>query len=88
MNNNTSIKYTAVLPNEYILELKELAAKKVIPSVNYGIKRAVETYLEQSKKEKYAQSMREAAKDEEFLKRTLNAQEDFKFIDCEDIGEW
>jgi len=88
MNNNASIKYTAVLPNEYVSELKNLAAKKIIPSVNYGIKRAVEKYLEQSRKERYEQDMREAAQDKEFLKRTVNAQKDFKFVDCEGMGEW
>ena len=88
MNNNASTKYTAVLPNEYIVELRELAAKKIIPSVNYGIKNAVEEYLEQLRKERYAKNMQEAAQDEEFLKRTLNCQRDFDFVDCEGIGEW
>jgi len=88
MNNNASIKYTAVLPNEYVSELKNLAAKKIIPSVNYGIKRAVEKYLEQSRKERYEQDMQEAAQDKEFLKRTVTTQKDFTFVDCEGIGEW
>ena len=39
-------------------------------------------------KEEYEKGMQEAAKDEEFLKRTLECQEDFKFVDCENIGEW
>jgi predicted DNA-binding protein len=86
--NNTSIKYTAVLPNEYVTELKELASKKIIPSVNYGIRKAVEKYLEQAKKEIYAQNMAEAAKDEDFLKRTLDCQKDFINADCEVGGEW
>ena len=81
--NNTSIKYTVILPCEYISELKELASKKIIPSVNYGIKRAVEKYLEHEKRELYAQSMAEAAKDEDFLKRTLDCQKDFTNVDCE-----
>ena len=81
MNNNASIKYTAVLPNEYISELKELASKKMIPSVNYGIKYAVQKYLEQSKKERYAKNMQEAAQDENFLKRTLDCQKDFDFVE-------
>jgi len=88
MNNNASTKYTAVLPNEYVLELKKLASKKIIPSVNYGIKNAVEKYLEQSRKEEYEKNMQEAARDKNFLKRTLNAQKDFNFVDCEGIGEW
>ena len=88
MNNNASIKYTAVLPDEYIIELKELAAQKFIPSVNYGIKSAVKKYLEQSRKEKYEKGMQEAAKDEEFIKRTMDCQNDFDFVDSEGIGEW
>jgi len=88
MNNNASIKYTAVLPNEYIVELKDLAAKKIIPSVNYGIKNAVKKYLEQSKKERYEKGMQEAAQDEKFLKRTMDCQKNFEFVDCEGIGEW
>ena len=88
MNNNTSTKYTAVLPNEYIAELKELAAKKIIPSVNYGIKSAVAKYLEQAKREKYENNMREASQDEAYLKRTFSTQKDFTAVDCEVSGEW
>jgi hypothetical protein len=86
--NNTSIKYTVVLPSEYISELKELASKKIIKSVNNGIKIAIEKYIEQEKKELYAQSMAEAAKDENFLKRTLDCQKDFANVDCEVGEEW
>ncbi|MCL2095680.1 MAG: hypothetical protein FWH10_02110 [Oscillospiraceae bacterium] len=88
MNNNTGIKYTSVLPDEYITELRELAAKKIIPSVSYGIKVAVGKYLEQEKKERYKKYMQEASQDKAFLERTLNAQKDFSFADCEGIGEW
>ena len=69
------------IPSEYLGELQELAEKKIIPSVNYGIKRAVEKYLEQIKKEMYEKSMAEAAKDENFIKRTLEAQKDFSAAD-------
>jgi len=86
--NNMSVKYTAVLPNEYVNELRELTAKKIIPSVNYGIKKAVGKYLEQEKKEMYRKSMEEAANDPDFMKRTLDAQKDFTFVDCEVGGEW
>jgi len=85
---NINIEYTAVLPDEYVTELKKLASKKFIPSVNYGIKRAVEKYLEQVKKEVYSDVMEEADKDAAFLKRTLDTQKDFTVIDCEVGGEW
>ena len=71
---NATIKYTAVLPSEHVNELKALAAQKIIPSVNYGIKRAVEEFLDQSKREIYEKSMMEAVKDAAFLKRTLDTQ--------------
>jgi hypothetical protein len=86
--NNINLKYTAVLPNEYVSELKALAAKKIIPSVNYGIKKAVAKYLEESKKEIYEKSMAEAAKDKNFLKRTSDCQNDFINVDSEAGEEW
>lgn len=86
--NNTSIKYTVALPSEYISELKELASKKIIKSVNNGIKIAIEKYIQQEKKELYERSMTEAAKDEDFLKRTLDCQKDFANVDCEVGGKW
>ena len=39
-------------------------------------------------KEEYEKNMQEAAQDEEFLKRTLECQEDFKFVDYENIEEF
>jgi metal-responsive CopG/Arc/MetJ family transcriptional regulator len=86
--NNINTKYTVTLPSDYVKDLKELSAKKIIPSVNYGIKRAVEKYLAQTKKEIYETSMAEAVKDEAFLKRTLDTQKDFNNVDCEVGGEW
>ena len=40
-----------------------------------------------NEKEGYKKNLKEAAQDDEFIKRTLNAQEDFKFVDCESIEE-
>ncbi len=83
-----NIKYTAVLPIDYVNELKELASKKIIPSVNFGIRLAIENYISQSKKELYQKQMTEAAKDEGFMKRTLETDEAFKNVDNEVGGQW
>lgn len=84
---NVNTKYTAVLPSEHINELKQLASEKFIPSVNYGIKRAVEQYLEQVKKQVYEQHMAEAVKDAAFLTRTLNTEKSFSAICICGVGD-
>jgi len=83
-----NIKYTAVLPSDYVNELKELASKKIIPSVNFGIRLAIENYISQSKKESYQKQMNAAAKDEGFMKRTLETGDAFKNVDNEVGGQW
>ena len=83
-----SIKYTAVLPVKFVSELKELASMKVIPSVNYGIREAIEHYIAECKCELYAQQMMEAAENKEYMERTLDTQEAFKHTDSEVGGHW
>jgi|BioPla2DNA2_1021312.scaffolds.fasta_scaffold02014_18 metal-responsive CopG/Arc/MetJ family transcriptional regulator len=83
-----TIRYTATLPSEYIDELKELVDTQKIPSVNYAIREAVEEYLVQAKKAKYNEQMKDAAKDEAFINRTMTCAEDFSFSDSEVQGEW
>lgn len=83
-----NIKYTAVLPSDYVKELKELASEKIIPSVNFGIRLAIENYISERKKELYQKQMKEAAKDEGFMKRTLETQDAFINVDNEVGGQW
>jgi len=84
----TNIRYTAMLPEKDVLILKELVASKVIPSVNSGIRDAIETYIDACKREQYALRMREAAQDKDFMKRTMDAQNAFRDVDSEVGGEW
>lgn len=84
----SSIKYTAVLPAEYVESLKRMAKRKEIPSVNYGIRQAVGNYLNDEKKARYEQAMRQAAQDNDYMARTLEAQEAFAAVDAEEWGEW
>ena len=84
----TNIRYTAVLPEKDVLMLKELVSSKVIPSVNSGIREAIESYIETCKRERYARLMQEAAQDKEFMKRTMDAQNAFREVDGAVGGEW
>lgn len=88
LQNTQNIKYMAVLPNEYVLELKELAAKKFIPSVNFGIRLAIENFITESKSELYQKQMEAAAKDKRFINRTIETQEAFTNADSEVGGQW
>jgi hypothetical protein len=83
-----SIKYTAVLPAKFVAELKDLASRKVIPSVNSGIMDAIEHYIADCKHELYVQQMTEAAKNKGYMKRMLDTQEAFENADSEAGGQW
>lgn len=88
MQNQGSVKYTAILPTNCIEALKFMAQQKRIPSVNQGIRQAVEEYVAAQKKALYAQEMLSAARDEDFMQRTLDMQEAFSAVDSEEMGAW
>ncbi len=88
LNVSKTIRYTTTLPEMYIAELKEMAQAKVIPSVNYAIREALDDYLKQMKKNEYEAKIREAAKDNAFIQRTMQCAEDFSYSDSEVQGEW
>jgi hypothetical protein len=88
LKDKPTIKYTATLPESSVDELKMLAEKKVIPSVNFAIREAIEVYIVQTKKELYQKQIKEASKDEVFLKRTINCDNDFSFVDSEVGRDW
>ena len=83
-----SIKYTTVLPAKFVADLKELASRKVIPSVNFGIRDAIEHYIADCKREQYVQQMTEAANNKGFMERTLDTQDAFTDADGEVGGQW
>lgn len=86
-----SIKYTVVLSESSVAQLKELANKKIISSVNAGVREAVEDYLIKVRKELYKKELQEAVKDPEFIKRTEETMQAFKNVDQEAeemIPEW
>ena len=76
------------MTEETFEELKFLVKEKQVPSINYAIKKAIDDYLEQTKKLEYDKLMSEAGKDKDFLMRTIQCSEDFNEIDNEVAGEW
>lgn len=83
-----TIKYTATLPESSVDELKMLAKRKIIPSVNFAIREAINLYIAQTKRELYEKEMQKAAKDKDFLMRTMESDKDFCFIDSEVGKDW
>jgi 3-deoxy-D-arabino-heptulosonate 7-phosphate (DAHP) synthase class II len=69
-------------------ELRALARKKEVPSVNHAILEAVSAYLKEKNEAMYEAAMREAARDKAFLARTAQCAEDFKHVDSEGLEEW
>jgi len=84
----TSVKYTTVLPKVCIDEMKNLADKKIIPSVSQGIRLAIENFIESKKQMAYANSLKDAASNNAFIKRTMDTQNDFAVVDNEGVGSW
>jgi len=88
---SNGVKYTVVLPESDIQQLKELASKNKIASVNAGVREAVEAYIVQQKKEMYKKDLQEANEDPEFIQRNEDIQGAFKHSDDETKGmikEW
>lgn len=77
------IKYTTVLPKRVVEELRTLTILQIIPSINQGIQKAIESFLVEKKKEQYKKQMKQASSDEAFLKRTRDTQTAFENIDSE-----
>ena len=78
-----NIKYTTILPQVCVDELRRMADKKEIPSVNQGIRAAVADFVNAHKRRKYQLGMHEAAADQAFITRTLETQKAFEATDAE-----
>lgn len=88
MQAQKTVKYTTVLPYDCVEELKEMAKKRRIASVNQGIRQAIERFISEEKKQQYAKEMMEAAQDPDYMARTLQTQEAFAAIDAEEMKHW
>lgn len=88
---DNSVKYTVVLPESSINELKELVGNNKITSVNAGVREAIKEYIVKTKTESYRSKLNEAVKDPDFIKRTEDVMKSFTYLDKETeemIPEW
>jgi len=85
---NQMIKYTAVLPRDCVSELRSMADKKVISSVNQGLRIAVEDFVKARKEHEYRHSIDEASRDKTFIRRMTDTMKAFEFADAKVDGEW
>ena len=83
-----TIRYTATLPLDHVNKLRALAKEKKIPSVNYAINSAIDSYIRERKAAEYEAQMKDAGQDKAFMSRTMNCADDFSAIDGEVDGKW
>ncbi|HQO70516.1 MAG: hypothetical protein GX660_21805 [Clostridiaceae bacterium] len=83
-----SVKMTTNIRPEYKKQLNELVESKVIASITDGLNQAIELFLKEKKKQQYIIRMEEAAKDKEFIMRTMLSQKDFDTIETGVSAEW
>lgn len=77
------IKYTVLLPEHDIDQLKILAECKIISSVNSGVREAVEEYIVRIKKELYEKELIRAVNDPDFIRRNEEIEKEFEGLDAE-----
>lgn len=78
--------YTFALPTEVVEKLREYARNEDIPSLNAGVREAIEEYTVKIERERFRREMQEAAADEIFLADVKEAGRDFAAIDAEAAG--
>jgi hypothetical protein len=87
-NKNDTVRYTVVLPKKNVSELKEMVREAQIPSVNKGIRLAIEDFIKAHDKLIYEQKMQEAAEDKDFMDRIAETEADFAWVDDEEMLSW
>ena len=78
---------TFALPIEYIEKLRNYSDNSYIPSMNAGVKKALDALFKQIEKEKLYDIMQEASKDKMFLNDIDDTMNAYKFTDSEALGE-
>ncbi|KLU58608.1 hypothetical protein CEB3_c46240 [Peptococcaceae bacterium CEB3] len=82
---------TFSLPVELIHKLKGYAQEEYIPSVNAGVREAIEEYVTKLEKEKLYREMLKAADDPLFVRDLAENMQAFEASDREPLGreeEW
>ena len=84
----STVKSTVNIQTAYFEELKNLVSEKAIASMTEGINLGIGMLIREKRKETYMKQMEEAAKDRDFIERTMKAQCEFDKIDAEVSGQW
>ncbi|MBM4147390.1 MAG: hypothetical protein FJ240_14145 [Nitrospira sp.] len=81
---------TFSLPVDLLERLKEFAKNRDIPSLNAGVREALEEYSRKVEKEKLGKQMAEASNDPLFMKDLEDSMKSFEHSDAEIAGtqEW
>lgn len=74
---------TFSLPVDLVEKLKALAKEDYIPSLNAGVKEALEEYTRLKEKEKLRKDMENASKDPGFMRDLTASMKAFEFADGE-----
>lgn len=81
--NVSTVKSTVNLSRYYKEQLEYLVQINELESVTEGINIAIENFVKAKQKELYSEQMKMAAKDESFVKRTMDSQSDFENSDAD-----
>ena len=82
-NAGTMVKSTVNLSKYYKEQLEYLVQIKELGSVTEGINLAIENFVKAKQKELYAQQMKAASEDAEFISRTMGTQKAFEKSDAD-----
>ncbi len=77
---------TFTLPVDIVDKLREYVKENYIPSLNAGVKEALEEYTVKIEKLKLKLEMEQAAKDKMFLKDISDTMEEYESLDKESAG--
>jgi len=84
----STVKSTINIDKYYKEQLEDLVKKNVLSSLTEGINLAIEKFVKEKQKEIYDKQMQEAARDADFMERTLSSQLDFEKVDTGAYEEW
>ena len=84
----TTIKSTININKYYKEQLELFVRTQELSSVTEGINLALEAFVKAKQKELYARQMSQAARDADFMDRTLSSNRDFEKIENGVGGEW
>ena len=78
---------TFTLPVELLDKYREYAKNKEIPSVNAGVREALEQYSVMMDKQNLRKEMKKASEDAQFIDDIHNSMEEFRLLDEETSKE-